>query len=106
MSMEFPTYRPRRLRRNETLRRMVRETRLSVDQLILPLFVVPGSGVVNPISSMPGVAQRSVDKIVEESRLVHDLGIPAVILFGIPEAKDAIGSHAYRDDGVVCRAVR
>jgi porphobilinogen synthase len=106
MSMEFPTYRPRRLRRNETLRRMVRETRLSVDQLILPLFVVPGAGVVRPVGSMPGVAQRSVDKTVEECRTVYDLGIPAVILFGIPEKKDATGSHAYRDDGVVPQAVR
>jgi porphobilinogen synthase len=103
--MEFPTYRSRRLRRNETLRRMVRETRLSVDQLILPLFVVPGSGVVNPIGSMPDVAQLSVDKTVEECRAVRDLGIPAVILFGIPEKKDTTGSHAYRDDGVVPRAV-
>jgi porphobilinogen synthase len=104
--MEFPAYRPRRLRRNETLRRMVRETRLSVDQLILPLFVVPGAGVVNPVGSMPGVAQMSVDKTVEECRVVRDLGIPAVILFGIPEKKDATGSHAYRDDGVVPGAVR
>jgi porphobilinogen synthase len=104
--MEFPAYRPRRLRRNETLRRMVRETRLSVDQLILPLFVVPGSGVVSPVGSMPGVAQRSVDKTVEECRAVRDLGIPAVILFGIPEKKDATGSQAYRDDGVVPTAVR
>jgi porphobilinogen synthase len=104
--MEFPAYRPRRLRRNETLRRMVRETRLSVDQLILPLFVVPGSGVENPIGSMPGVAQRSVDKTVEECRAVADLGIPAVILFGLPERKDATGSHAYREDGVVPAAVR
>jgi porphobilinogen synthase len=104
--MEFPAYRPRRLRRNETLRRMVRETRLSVDQLILPLFVVPGTGVSNPVGSMPGVAQMSVDKTVEECRVVRDLGIPAVILFGIPEKKDATGSHAYRDDGVVPRAVR
>jgi porphobilinogen synthase len=104
--MEFPAYRPRRLRRNETLRRMVRETRLSVDQLILPLFVVPGSGVVNPVGSMPGVAQLSVDKTVDECRAVRDLGIPAVILFGIPDTKDPTGSHAYRDDGVVPTAVR
>lgn len=104
--MEFPAYRPRRLRRTETLRRMVRETRLSVDQLVLPLFVVPGAGVVNEIASMPGVAQRSVDRTVEACRAVCDLGIPAVILFGIPEGKDATGSHAYRDDGVVPTAVR
>ena len=104
--MEFPTYRPRRLRRTETLRRMVRETRLSVDQLILPLFVVPGAGVVNPVGSMPGVAQMSVDKTVDECRAARDLGIPAVILFGIPEQKDATGSHAFRADGVVPQAVR
>jgi len=103
--MEFPAYRPRRLRRNETLRGMVRETRLSVEQLILPLFVVPGSGVARPVGSMPGVAQLSVDRTVEECRQARDLGIPAVILFGIPEKKDATGSHAYRDDGVIPRAV-
>jgi len=103
--MEFPAYRPRRLRRSETLRGMVRETRLSVEQLILPLFVVPGSGVARPVGSMPGVAQLSVDRTVEECRQASDLGIPAVILFGIPEKKDATGSHAYRDDGVVPRAV-
>jgi porphobilinogen synthase len=103
--MEFPAYRARRLRRTETLRRMVRETRLSVDQMIQPLFVVPGSGVVKPVGSMPGVAQRSVDQTAEECRVVGDLGVPAVILFGVPEKKDATGSHAYRDDGVVPRAV-
>jgi porphobilinogen synthase len=104
--MEFPAYRPRRLRRTETLRRLVRETRLSVDNLILPLFVVPGKGVENPVGSMPGVSQLSVDRTVEECRQVRDLGIPAVILFGLPEKKDATGSHAYRDDGPVPRAVR
>jgi porphobilinogen synthase len=104
--MEFPAYRPRRLRRSEPLRRLVRETRLSVDQLILPLFVVPGTRVVNPVRSMPGVAQQSVDAIVDECRGARDLGIPAVILFGIPEHKDATGSDAYRDDGVVPQAVR
>ncbi|MDX2165454.1 MAG: porphobilinogen synthase [Deltaproteobacteria bacterium] len=104
--MEFPAYRPRRMRRTETLRRLVRETRLSVDNLILPLFVVPGKGVEKPVASMPGVAQMSVDRTVEECRQVRDLGIPAVILFGLPEKKDATGSHAYRDDGPVPRAVR
>jgi len=93
------------MRRTETLRRLVRETRLSVDHLILPLFVVPGSGVEKPVGSMPGVAQMSVDRVVEECRQVRDLGIPAVILFGIPEQKDATGSHAYRADGPVPRAV-
>ncbi|MGD9763500.1 MAG: porphobilinogen synthase [Candidatus Binatia bacterium] len=104
--MEFPAYRPRRMRRTEGLRRMVRETRLSVDQLILPLFVVPGSRVEKPVGSMPGVAQMSVDRVTDECRAVRDLGIPAVILFGIPAKKDPTGSHAYRDDGVVPQAVR
>lgn len=104
--MEFPIQRPRRLRRTEVLRRMVRETRLSVDQLILPLFVVPGKGVEKPVASMPGVSQLSVDKTVEECRRIRDLGIPAVILFGIPERKDAEGSEAYAEDGIIARAVR
>jgi porphobilinogen synthase len=104
--MEFPRYRPRRLRRNETLRRMVRETRLSVDQLVLPLFVVPGRDVARPIASMPGVEQLSVDRTVERCREVARLGIPAVLLFGVPESKDATGSEAYRDDGIIPRAVR
>jgi len=104
--MGFPEYRPRRLRKTETLRRMVRETRLSVDNLIMPLFVVPGAGVRNPVSSMPGVAQLSVDRAVEECKAIHDLGIPAVILFGIPDHKDSAGSGAYRDDGIVQQAVR
>ncbi len=81
------------------------ETRPSVDGLVLPLFVVPGSGVTNPIASMPGVAQMSVDQVVEECREVADLGIPAVILFGIPEHKDAYGSEAWSDGGPVPRAV-
>jgi len=104
--MEFPAYRPRRLRKSATLRRMVRETRLSVDQLIMPLFVVPGRSVARPVASMPGVAQLSADRAVEECRAIHDLGIPAVILFGIPERKDPTGSEAYSDKGVVPRAVR
>lgn len=104
--MGFPEYRPRRLRKTETLRRMVRETRLSVDNLIMPLFVVPGSRVANPVASMPGVAQLSVDRAVEECRAIHDLGVPAVILFGIPEEKDSAGSGAYKDDGIIQRALR
>ena len=95
----------RRLRRNATLRRMVRETVLSVDDLILPLFVRPGEGVKNEISSMPGNYQWSVDTLVEECKEIEGLGIPAVILFGIPEQKDAEGSEAYADDGIVCRAI-
>ena len=104
--MSFPIQRPRRLRRDANLRRMVRETRLSVDDLIMPLFVVPGRGVENPVASMPGVAQLSVDRAVEECKTIRDLGIPGVILFGIPEQKDSLGSGAYRDDGIVQRAVR
>ena len=103
--MAFPTHRPRRLRRTEPLRRMVRETQLSVNDLIMPLFIVPGSGVSNPISSMPGIAQLSVDRAVEECRQIRDLGIPGVILFGIPDHKDALGSDAYADDGIIQRAL-
>jgi len=100
------TFRPRRLRRTPTLRRMVRETRLAPDHLVYPLFVVPGQGVRNPVESMPGVFQLSVEGIVAECKEVHALGIPAVILFGIPEHKDATGTGAYADDGIVQRAVR
>jgi porphobilinogen synthase len=95
----------RRLRRTETLRSMVRETRLSVRDLVLPLFVVEGSGVREPVASMPGVDRFSVDQVVSEAKAVHDLGIPAVILFGIPGSKDARGSGADAPDGVVQRAV-
>lgn len=103
--MSFPVHRPRRLRRTATMRRLVAETRPVVDGLILPLFVVPGTGVRRPVGSMPGVAQLSVDRVVEECREVWDLGIPAVILFGIPEHKDARGSGGYAADGIVQRAV-
>jgi porphobilinogen synthase len=103
--MTYPTHRPRRLRRTPALRRLVAETRPSIDGLVLPLFVAPGSGVTRPVAAMPGVAQLSVDRAVEECQAVHDLGIPAVMLFGIPERKDAIGSSAYQADGVVMRAV-
>lgn len=101
----FPLYRPRRLRRTETIRRMVRETKLSVDDLIYPLFVVPGSGVKSPIPSMPGINHFSVDMLGDEVSETADLGIPAVILFGIPETKDATGSGAYAPDGIVQRAI-
>jgi len=104
--MGFPEYRPRRLRRNDTFRRLMRETQLSVDNLIMPLFVVPGTAVTNPVASMPGVAQLSVDRAVEECRAIRDLGIPGVILFGIPEKKDAAGSGAYNDNGIVQQALR
>ncbi len=104
--MPFPIHRPRRLRSNDTLRRMVRETRLSVDDLIYPMFICPGEGVREPIGAMPGVNQLSVDQGVEECREVAGLGIPAVILFGIPESKDAAGTGAYADDGIVQQAIR
>ncbi len=103
--MSFPITRMRRLRRSEALRRMVRETRLSRDDLVLPLFVVEGSSVREPVASMPGVHRFSVDTLVTEVKLVSDAGVPAVILFGIPDAKDARGSGADADGGVVQRAV-
>jgi len=104
--MEYPIYRPRRTRRNETIRRMVRETRLSPDNLIYPLFVVHGEGVREEIGSMPGVFHLSVDGIVEECVECRDLGIPAVILFGLPREKDAMACEAYDPDGSVQKAVR
>jgi porphobilinogen synthase len=104
--MQFPEYRPRRLRKNENFRRMIRETRLSVDNLIYPLFVVPGAKVKKPIASIPGNFQMSVDHIVREATRMKDLGIPGVLLFGIPEKKDEIASGALAKDGVIQRAVR
>jgi len=103
--MRFPIYRPRRIREQENLRRMVRETRLSVDHLIYPLFVVPGHGVREEIRSMPGSFHLSIDQLLEEVKETSDLGIPAVILFGLPEAKDELGSSGYAEDGVIPRAV-
>jgi len=104
--MQFPDYRPRRLRKNENFRRMIRETKLSVDNLIYPLFVVPGTKVKKPIASMPGNFQMSVDHIVREAARMKTLGIPAVLLFGIPEKKDEVASGALAKDGVVQRAIR
>ncbi len=104
--MSFPIHRPRRLRRTENLRRMTRETHLRVDDLIMPLFIVPGTRVENPIGAMPGIAQLSVDRAVEECRQMRDLGIPSVILFGIPDEKDAVGSDAYNENGIIQRALR
>jgi len=103
--MTFPITRMRRLRRNPTFRRMVRETRVSVDDLIMPFFVRPGSGVKNEIKSMPGNYQWSPDTLAEECKEVEGLGVPAVILFGIPESKDADGSQAYAADSIVCRTI-
>jgi len=104
--MTFPLVRMRRLRRSEALRRMVRETRLSPDQLIQPLFAVPGQGVRKPVSSMPGVAQLSVDNLVREAEKAVKAGVPAVILFGIPDHKDADGSSSWSSEGIVQRAAR
>ena len=104
--MQFPDYRPRRLRKNENFRRMIRETKLSVDNLIYPLFVVPGTKVKKPITSMPGNFQMSVDHIVREAARMKTLGIPAVLLFGIPEKKDEIASGALAKDGIIQRAIR
>jgi porphobilinogen synthase len=106
--MSFPNVRLRRLRNGETWRRAVRETSLSANDLIYPLFVVGGEGVRNPVASMPGVFQLSVDFIVEEAQEVHALGIPGVILFGVPDdsEKDAQGSAGYDPDGLVPTAIR
>jgi porphobilinogen synthase len=103
--MTFPVQRPRRLRRTEALRAMTRETRLSTTGFVYPMFVGPGNGTRVEISSMPGVYQQSVDQMLEECREVEGLGIPGVILFGIPEHKDARGTEAWSPSGVVQRAI-
>ena len=103
---QFPISRLRRTRMNEALRSMVRETELSPKDFIYPLFAVPGANINKEISSMPGVFQKSIDRIVEECQEVHGLGIPAVIFFGIPEHKDEVGSEAYDDNGIVQQALR
>ena len=100
----FPIHRPRRLRQSATLRRMVQETTLTANDLIYPLFAVPGTSVAQEVKSMPGVYQLSVDKIVEEAKEVYDLGIPAIILFGIPEDKDDDATGAWHDCGIVQKA--
>lgn len=104
--MAFPIQRPRRLRRNDVLRRMVRETALSPDDFIYPLFVVEGRGVRNPVKSMPGVFQLSIENLVAECRSAFELGVPSVMLFGIPGEKDERGTQAYAADGIVQRAIR
>jgi porphobilinogen synthase len=104
--MSFPETRLRRFRRTPSLRRLVRETRLSPDNLVLPLFVCPGEEVEKPVGSMPGVAQQSVDRIVETSRLAFAEGVRSVLLFGLPEHKDEVGSASWSPDGVVQRAMR
>ena len=104
--MAFPIHRMRRLRASESLRSLVRETRLAASQFILPLFVCPGEGVRRPISSMPGNFQLSVDELVKECVEVHALGLGGVILFGIPAVKDEMASGGYADDGIAQRAIR
>jgi porphobilinogen synthase len=104
--MPFPIHRKRRLRVSESMRRLVRESRLDPSQFILPLFVVPGEGVRKPISSMPGNFQLSIDQLVKECEGAHALGIGGVILFGIPDVKDEIASGAYAEDGIVQQALR
>jgi len=104
--MSFPAERPRRLRSSEGLRRLVRETALSTDDLVMPLFVETGSAKSEPIPSMPGQFRFSADTVAAECAELYELGIPAVILFGIPERKDAEGSEAWREDGVVQTAIR
>jgi porphobilinogen synthase len=101
----FPIHRPRRLRRNEALRGFVRETRLSASGMVYPMFACPGTNVHKEVSSMPGIYQQSVDRIVEECREVAGLGIPAVILFGLPEHKDELGSEAADARGAVQRSI-
>jgi porphobilinogen synthase len=104
--MGFPATRMRRLRRTATLRGLVRETRLAAEQLVLPLFVCPGQGVARAVGSMPGVYQHSVDRLVEAAAEAYAAGVRAVILFGLPEQKDAVGSAAWAEDGIVQRALR
>ena len=103
--MSFPIHRARRLRKTELLRGLVRETRLTVANLIYPMFVRTGSNIRQEVTSMPGVFQQSADKIVEDCREVESLGIPGVILFGLPETKDPRGSSSLQTDGVVQRAI-
>lgn len=104
--MQYPSYRPRRLRTNETIRSMVRENSLSPADLIYPLFVKPGQGLKDEVSSMPGVFQLSLDQLPAEIDELRALGIPAVILFGLPAEKDEVGSEAYDDHGIVQEAIR
>jgi porphobilinogen synthase len=102
----FPVIRLRRLRRTDTLRALVRETRLSLDDVVMPLFACPGESVVRPVTGLEGIAQRSVDEIVREAAELEALGVRAVILFGIPEEKDEEGSGAWEEGGIVQRALR
>src|SRR5436309_12700632 len=102
----FPATRLRRLRRTSRLRSLVRETRLDLGDFVMPLFACPGEGVVQPLEGLPGIGQRSVDALVAEGDELVPLGVRAVLLFGIPEEKDELGSGAYDDEGIVQRALR
>jgi len=102
----FPVTRLRRLRRTETLRALVRESRLSLDDVVMPLFACPGESIVRPVPGLDGIAQRSIDEIVREGSELSALGVRAVLLFGIPEEKDEQGSEAWAADGIVQRALR
>jgi porphobilinogen synthase len=104
--MNYPDYRPRRMRRTENFRRMIRETRLAPDDFIYPLFIVPGSGIAKPIGSLPGQFNYSIDKAVDAAAAAADLGIPGVILFGVPEKKDSVGSEAWKESGIIQKAIR
>ena len=104
--MIFPEYRPRRMRQNEIFRSMVRETTLSADHLIYPLFVQPGKNVKDEVTSMPGVFRISVDQLAAEAKECMELGVNNVILFGLPEKKDAMGSGAHARDGIIQQAIR
>src|SRR5579884_1150753 len=104
--MAFPATRLRRLRRTGALRSMVRETRLSPENFVYPLFVCPGEGVRKEVRSMPGVFNLSVDQAVKEAREAHSVGVPAVILFGLPERKDEVATGAWEENGIVQRAAR
>ncbi|GBC59284.1 delta-aminolevulinic acid dehydratase [Desulfonema ishimotonii] len=104
--MLFPEYRPRRLRQSKAFRRMIRETRLSVDDLILPLFAVSGKNIKQEIPSMPGQYRFSVDNLVRTAQAAYEMGIPAVMVFGVPDTKDPLGTQAYAKNGIVQKAVR
>jgi len=104
--MVFPEYRPRRMRQSETFRSMIRETRLAAEQMIYPLFVLPGKGLREEVPSMPGVFRLSVDQLAKEAKECLSLGVRSVILFGLPEKKDALGSGAYAKNGIIQQAIR
>lgn len=104
--MQYPEYRPRRLRENENFRRLIRQTRLSVDNLVMPFFVREGKNIKKPITSLPGNFQLSIDNLIKEVKEVKNLDIPAVLLFGIPDKKDERGSQAYAKNGIIQKAVK